>query len=97
MPTKIVEAPRPPKPTAAAVRRTPEELDEMIHSVLAGSPRPLSAYQIIEQTARVPKPLAPMQIYRTMQRLLDAGQARRIETLSAYIAIEGCSPPAFWS
>lgn len=89
MPPKGVEAPRPHRPTGAAGRRTPEELDEMIHSVLAGSRRPLSAYQVIEQMAQLPKPLAPMQIYRMMQRLVDAGRARRIETLSAYVAIKG--------
>ena len=55
--------------------------------VLARSGKPLSAYQILDQTHAVGV-RAPQQVYRALERLLELHLVHRIESLNAYLFCE---------
>ena len=73
------------RPGATGLRRSRDEIDAIITSILKQSPRPLGVYQIQAQTHAYGKLLAPMQIYRTLDRMIADGHVLRIKTLSAYV------------
>lgn len=66
-------------------KRRPEDIEAAIEAILSESLRPLSAYQVNAATFERGEPITPMQIYRTFERLIEAGRVRRIETLAAYV------------
>ena len=59
--------------------------DRSVLDALNGAERPLSAYQILDR-ARSSALRAPVQVYRSLQRLERAGLVHRIEALSAFVA-----------
>jgi len=59
--------------------------DKRILSALDRSPKPLSAYDILDR-ARSTTLKAPTQVYRSLQKLERRGFVHRIEALSAFVA-----------
>ena len=59
--------------------------DSAVLKALRGSPKPLSAYDILERV-RKSGIKAPMQVYRSLDRLSTLGFVHRIEALSAFVA-----------
>ena len=59
--------------------------DETVLGALGRSARPLSAYDILNDT-RSPSLKAPVQVYRSLQKLEARGLVHRIEALNAFIA-----------
>ena len=75
----------------------PQHLNDNDRSVLGAlgeSPRPLSAYDILDR-ARSDALKAPVQVYRALQKLEGRGLVHRIEALNAFVACsehdEACS------
>jgi Fur family zinc uptake transcriptional regulator len=59
--------------------------DKSVLKVLDRSPRPMSAYDILDRTrSRALK--APVQVYRALQKLEGRGLVHRIEALNAFVA-----------
>lgn len=56
----------------------------VVLDVLARAGRPLSAYQILDQTS-ASGVRAPQQVYRALERLLAEHLVHRIESLNAYL------------
>jgi Fur family zinc uptake transcriptional regulator len=59
--------------------------DRQVLSALDAAPRPLSAYDILGQT-RSEALKAPVQVYRSLQKLERQGLVHRIEALNAFVA-----------
>lgn len=75
--------------SARRSNRRPNEGDALVLSLLADEARALSVYQIRDVAAARGERIAPMQVYRILQRLMADGTVRRIEALSAYVRIDG--------
>lgn len=58
-----------------------------IMEALRGSPKPLGAYELLERL-RPSGVTAPLTVYRALDRLIQAGQAHRIESLNAFVACQ---------
>lgn len=67
------------------VHRAPADLDRQLLEQLRASNRPLGAYEIARLSRQTPSPLAPNQVYRILDRLIERGAVLRIELLSAYM------------
>jgi Fe2+ or Zn2+ uptake regulation protein len=63
--------------------------DKAVLKALKGSEQPLSAYDILERV-RGSGIRAPMQVYRSLERLAAFGHVHRIEGLNAFIACSHC-------
>ncbi|MEL6503921.1 MAG: Fur family transcriptional regulator [Pseudomonadota bacterium] len=74
------------KPSSARVDRPAQVLAQ-----LKKSGRPLSAYALLDRL-RSEGFNAPLQIYRALEKLQQAGSVHRVESLNAFIAChrEGC-------
>ncbi|HEY7750597.1 MAG TPA: Fur family transcriptional regulator [Aestuariivirgaceae bacterium] len=59
--------------------------DRAVLSALRASEQPLSAYDILERV-RNSGIRAPMQVYRSLDRLASMGAVHRIEALNAFVA-----------
>ncbi len=59
-----------------------------ILEVLVASPRPLSAYDLLDRL-RSTGIAAPLTVYRALDKLIEAGKVHRIESLNAFIACQG--------
>lgn len=68
------------------MKRNAKGLNEaLVLEALKAADRPLSAYDLLERLSE--RGIAsPVTIYRALERLVAAGSAHRLETLSAYIA-----------
>jgi len=67
-------------------RRASSELDGLVLAQFVGAiNRPLSAYDLCERIGREGNPIAPAQVYRTLNRLVERGAVHRVESLSAYV------------
>jgi Fur family zinc uptake transcriptional regulator len=64
--------------------------DKAVLGALKTSDQPLSAYDILERV-RTSGIRAPMQVYRSLERLESLGMVHRIEALNAFVA---CSETA---
>lgn len=71
----------PRQPNETAARRTRNQ--NIVLDVLAKAGRPLSAYQILDQTSSEGV-RAPQQVYRALEGLQHDHLVHRIETLNAY-------------
>jgi Fur family zinc uptake transcriptional regulator len=71
-------------------RRPAPEQDKLIANALRGAGRPVSAYELID-SLRGDALLAPQTVYRSLDRLIAAGAAHRLESLNAFVA---CSQAA---
>jgi Fur family zinc uptake transcriptional regulator len=69
---------------AAAAHPDLTKNQEAVLAALRAAGRPLSAYQIMDQTTAAGV-RAPQQIYRALDRLIDYRLVHRIETLNAYL------------
>jgi Fur family zinc uptake transcriptional regulator len=76
---------------ATFVRRRRGEIEELVCTLLAGEPRPLSAYDIAERASGTGRRIVAAQIYRTLARLVQQRRVLRIEMLGAYMT---CADPA---
>jgi len=56
----------------------------LVLSVLQSSNQPLSAYTILDRL-RDDGLKAPLQIYRALEKLLDAGRVHRLESMNAFV------------
>jgi Fur family zinc uptake transcriptional regulator len=65
--------------------RALNENDSQVLDALCGSARPLSAYEILD-LARSGALKAPVQVYRSLQKLESRGFVHRIQALSAFVA-----------
>lgn len=65
-------------------RRALCELDDDIAEIVRRSRNPLSAYDIVNHFAKRRKRVVPTQVYRCLDRLIDRGAIRRIESLRAF-------------
>ena len=70
---------------ATAKRRPAAEQDRLITAALKAAGRPVSAYELIE-FVRSDVSLAPQTVYRSLERLIEAGTAHRLESLNAFVA-----------
>ncbi len=68
-----------------AKRRPAAEQDRLIASALKAAGRPVSAYEIID-FVRGDVTLAPQTVYRSLERLIEAGAVHRLESLNAFVA-----------
>jgi Fur family zinc uptake transcriptional regulator len=59
--------------------------DGVVLDILQASAKPLTAYQIRDEIEDGDRRIAPMQVYRVLQRLIESQRVVRIETLSAYV------------
>lgn len=62
---------------------------QLVYEVLGRSDCPLSAYTILDKL-RDQGFRAPLQVYRALEKLLEAGLVHRLESLNAFVA---CSDP----
>lgn len=62
---------------------------QSVFHALEQAQAPLSAYMLLERI-RKPGLNAPVQVYRTLEQLIEQGLVHRLESLNAYIA---CSCP----
>lgn len=72
------------------MRRPLSDNDRSVLGALDRSPKPLSAYDILDR-ARSGTIKAPVQVYRSLQKLEQQGLVHRIEALNAFVA---CSDQA---
>jgi Fur family zinc uptake transcriptional regulator len=56
----------------------------LVLSVLQSSNQPLSAYTILDRL-RDDGLKAPLQVYRALEKLLDAGRIHRLESMNAFV------------
>ena len=56
-----------------------------IMGALAASPRPLSAYDLLDQL-RPTGVAAPLTVYRALDKLIKSGKVHRVESLNAFVA-----------
>ena len=66
--------------------------DKKILSALGRSEKPLSAYDILDR-ARSDALKAPVQVYRSLEKLSKEGLVHRIEALNAFVACSDCAHP----
>lgn len=71
------------------VQRKAADLDRQVVEQLKASNHPLGAYEITRRSHETGSPLAPNQVYRVLDRLIERGEVQRIELLSAYIPANG--------
>jgi Fur family zinc uptake transcriptional regulator len=71
--------------TERTKRRPATEQDDMIAEALKLAGRPMSAYELID-ALRDRAMLAPQTVYRSLGRLIEKGDAHRLESLNAFIA-----------
>ena len=70
---------------SAAERRSTDAAAALILDILATSPAPLGAYDVLERLRLHGRCDAP-KVYRALARLVQNRMARRLETLKAYVA-----------
>lgn len=71
-------------PRYSLSHRQPADLERRVMEHLRASNHPLGAHEIARRSRQTGSPLAPNQVYRILERLLQRGEVRRIELLSAY-------------
>ena len=59
-----------------------------IMGALTESPRPLSAYDLLDRL-RPTGVAAPLTVYRALDKLIASGQVHRVESLNAFVACRG--------
>lgn len=67
--------------------------DKKVLSALGRSEKPLSAYDILDR-ARSDALKAPVQVYRSLEKLSKEGLVHRIEALNAFVACSDCAHAA---
>ena len=65
-----------------------EDLGANIMDALTVSARPLSAYDLLDQL-RPTGVVAPLTVYRALDKLIKSGKVHRIESLNAFVACTG--------
>lgn len=68
----------------ADAKRAPEALDAPVLALLAATTRALTSYDLVELLAAQGERVQPTQVYRSLDRLIARGKARRIECMRAY-------------
>ena len=70
------------------LRLTP--LRERVLRLIAGSPRPVKAYELLELMRTEQGPTAPPTVYRALDFLLENGFIHKLESVAAFV---GCHHP----
>lgn len=65
--------------------RTSKPREEVL-KIIASSKKPLTAYEILDELAKIIKSPKPPTVYRALEALSEYGFVHRIESLNAYIA-----------
>ena len=60
--------------------------DEPVMKLLLSNHRSLSAYDIADKVSKAGKRVQPVQIYRSLEKLMDLGVVHKISTKNSYIA-----------
>lgn len=68
-------------------RQRGAEYAELVLAAMKAQARPMSAYEIMA-ALREQVQLAPQTIYRALDRLIEAGLARKLESLNAFTACQ---------
>lgn len=61
----------------------------MLIDLLNRSDEPLSAYTLADRATKAGHPVVANQVYRTLARLIAQGRVRRLESMSAFILVQG--------
>ncbi|MCP1471244.1 Fur family zinc uptake transcriptional regulator [Sphingobium sp. OAS761] len=69
-------------------KRNPADIDALVLASLQASATALSAYQIADLLSASGHKFTATQAYRTLARLISRDKVRRVETLSAYAAMD---------
>lgn len=72
--------------TTRTNHRKASEIDGLVNRLIQDAETPISAYEISARATMAGTPISPVQVYRTLHRLLFRGDVLRIESLSAYMA-----------
>lgn len=59
---------------------------EEVLRIIANSKKPLTAYEVLDELAKVIKSPKPPTVYRALEALSEHGFVHRIESLNAYLA-----------
>lgn len=66
-------------------RRSSAEIDDLIAGVIGEAAHARTAYELITSLANRKQRIAPTQVYRALNRLIDRGRVRRVETSKSYL------------
>jgi len=72
---------------ARGLKLTP--LRRAVFQEIAGSHRPIGAYEVLDRLARRGDRLAPISVYRAIEALVSAGIVHRFESRNAFFACHG--------
>ena len=67
------------------MRKRAEARQGDVLTVLNGSDRPMTAYQILESLQKGEPDIAPPTVYRTLSALTDQGRAHKLESIKAFV------------
>lgn len=70
-------------------RRKPFEIDGIVTEILNQSSQPIGAYEIAKKARDKLHRLNPTQVYRCLERLLNARKVERIVSINAYVIASG--------
>lgn len=82
----------------SAERRSPRkagEVDAQVLGAISLSDEPVKAYEIVRESAIGTSALLPVQVYRSLDRLLADGKIERVATLNAYVPSVAAQPVYF--
>lgn len=67
------------------MRKKSTDRQSEILTVLQTCPKPMTAYQILEELQVAEPHIAPPTVYRTLSALTDQGRAHRLESINAFV------------
>lgn len=76
----------PAVPSSVRRRRT-QEIDDLIETIICAAHQPIGAYSIANEARRMGAKIAPTQVYRSLDRLLEARIVSRIITQKAFAPV----------
>lgn len=68
------------------IRRNSEMIDQMVMDIIRRTQNPVGAYAVARRTGKTGNPLAPVQVYRSLGRLMESGKVNYIVSKNAYVA-----------
>ncbi len=67
------------------LRRSAKVVDALVLSAITDSSKPLTVYAVAQSSSNLGQPLVPVQVYRSVARLLKRGEIERIASSSAFV------------
>lgn len=81
-------------PAGRRITRRPEDLEELVTAALRRCRGSVSAYRLAQLLNKGGTDLVrPQQVYRVLDRLIDAGLVQKIEAWRAYLLVKRSAPP----